>query len=119
MTDEKSTFLEGFESCPMCGHEGITSRGCCVNCGEALLDSAQGGIAEREEAQSPNWRLFCGPIIMLAFGMLTVATIVKAVESAGRDRELFLLFGAALGCVTLIGVTLFVQGITARMRRGD
>lgn len=117
MSDGDSAFLEEFESCPMCGHEGITSRGCCVNCGEALIDSAINADQEPPDTSGPNWRIICGPIVMLAFGTLTVATFVKAIESVGRDRELYLLFGAALGCVTLIGITLMIQGVAIRMRR--
>ncbi|MCH8828072.1 MAG: hypothetical protein IID45_00690 [Planctomycetes bacterium] len=108
--------LEDFESCPMCGHEGITTGGCCANCGERLLEGFDDGELLFETAGLLNWRMTIGCLLFSAFAVLTVIFLVKAQDMVRRERMLHLLIAAALSCVMLIGLTLFVRGILRAVR---
>ena len=110
---EPPSILEDFESCPMCGYEGITSGGRCVNCGEPLIEGADQEESKRPADSLLNWRFLSGVLLFLSFGTFSVIVFVKSRDLFDRDRTLYVLIAVALGCVALIGLSLLVRGIMA------
>lgn len=121
MNEHDSETLEDLELCPMCGHEGFTSGGRCMECGERLIEPEGDpeSTDDLPDSQGPNWRLACGVVIMLGAGMLAGVLMIEAFQRFGRDRTLYLLFSTSAGCLALIGVTLFFRGVRIQRRRGD
>ena len=106
-----SDVLEDLELCPMCGHEGFTQDGCCANFGEPLFDTSEFDEPEPEPQSQPHWSIALGAILLILFGFLSLLMIVKAVDEHGRARTEALLYAAAMACVSLIGLNVFVRGI--------
>ncbi|GAB4155879.1 MAG: hypothetical protein Tsb009_32720 [Planctomycetaceae bacterium] len=105
-----SEFLEDYELCPMCGHEGFTQQGRCTNCGEVLVDPGEIEEAEDEPSKNPHWQIVFGVLLFLSFGIFALLMTIEAVTQYGRDRMESLLYAAALGCVALIGLNIIIRG---------
>jgi hypothetical protein len=114
-----SKILEDLELCPMCGHEGFTQEGCCANCGEPLFDTSEFDEPDPEPKSQPHWPIAFGAILLITFGVLSLLMIVEAIDEHGRARTEALLYAAAMACVSLIGLNVFVRGIIAAIRQSE